>query len=76
MHALIRMPMSRACGPCITRGASGFSSPFYQNEVLERYGAIESKLITLRQLTVFGRRLTQDKLLKSANYLRTELPVR
>ncbi|KAG0280600.1 hypothetical protein BGZ96_001508 [Linnemannia gamsii] len=32
--------------------------------------------ITLRQLVFFGRNMQPDKLLKSANYVRTELPVR
>ncbi|KAJ3082746.1 hypothetical protein HDU99_001695 [Rhizoclosmatium hyalinum] len=49
---------------------------FYQNTVVEKYASRESKLVTLRQLTVFGRNLTFDKLLRSANYVREELPVR
>ena len=49
---------------------------FYHNDILEKYASNQTKLVTLRQLTVFGRRLTREKLLKSANYLRTELPVR
>jgi branched-subunit alpha-ketoacid dehydrogenase kinase len=32
--------------------------------------------ISLRQLTFFGRRLTEQRLLSSANYVRTELPTR
>jgi len=32
--------------------------------------------ITLRQLVFFGRNMQEDKLFKSANYVRTELPVR
>lgn len=54
------------------------SSPqsFYQNRILEQYASQETKRVTLRQLTVFGRTLTMEKLLKSANYVRTELPVR
>ncbi|KAI8812532.1 hypothetical protein BJ742DRAFT_792737 [Cladochytrium replicatum] len=49
---------------------------FYQNRILEQYAAQETKRVTLRQLTVFGRHLTGEKLLKSANYARSELPVR
>ncbi|KAI9102475.1 hypothetical protein DFS34DRAFT_609306 [Phlyctochytrium arcticum] len=49
---------------------------FYQNRILEQYASQETKRVTLRQLTVFGRTLTEDKLLKSANYVRAELPVR
>lgn len=32
--------------------------------------------MTLRQLVLFGRQITEDKLIASANYVRTELPVR
>ena len=32
--------------------------------------------ISLRQLTFFGRKLTQNRLLESANYVRMELPTR
>lgn len=32
--------------------------------------------MSLRQLTVFGRSLTEDRLISSANYVRTELPTR
>ncbi|KAL2918551.1 putative protein kinase [Polyrhizophydium stewartii] len=49
---------------------------FYHNRVLEKYLKQDTKRVTLRQLTVFGRNLTEDKLLRSANYVRAELPVR
>ncbi|KAJ1680169.1 [Pyruvate dehydrogenase (acetyl-transferring)] kinase 2, mitochondrial [Spiromyces aspiralis] len=49
---------------------------FYQNRVLDRYSVQEPKKVSLRQLVLFGRQLTEDKLLSSANYVRTELPVR
>ncbi|KAJ3176780.1 hypothetical protein HK101_010375 [Irineochytrium annulatum] len=52
------------------------SHGFYNNRVLERYAERETKRVTLRQLTVFGRHLTEEKLIKSANYVREELPVR
>ncbi|KAJ1553723.1 hypothetical protein HK405_007090, partial [Cladochytrium tenue] len=45
-------------------------------EVLERYAARPARRVTLRQLTVFGRRLTVERILASANYVREELPVR
>ncbi|KAJ3147688.1 hypothetical protein HDU86_007937 [Geranomyces michiganensis] len=58
-----------------TRGLA--SAPtFYENRVLEHYAAQETRRVTLRQLTVFGKTLSQEKLLKSANYVRAELPVR
>lgn len=67
----------RVCGTMLRRYLqTRTGNAFYQNDVLERYGSIDTKLITMRQLMVFGRRLTKEKLLKSSNYLRTELPVR
>lgn len=36
----------------------------------------EARPISLRQLTFFGRTLTEKRLLESANYVRTELPIR
>ncbi|KAJ3208007.1 hypothetical protein HDU67_007082 [Dinochytrium kinnereticum] len=54
----------------------GGSSAFYNNRILERYAARETKRVTLRQLTVFGRNLSEEKLIRSGNYVREELPVR
>lgn len=36
----------------------------------------EARPISLRQLTVFGRSLTESRLLSSANYVRSEIPTR
>lgn len=60
-----------------SRGRSLFVD-FYKNRVLEKYSNKEQKAITLKQLTVFGRSSTMnlEKLLRSANYIREELPVR
>jgi len=49
---------------------------FYQNRILDPYVNQAVNPITLRQLVFFGRNMQEDKLLKSANYVRTELPVR
>ncbi|KAG0047843.1 hypothetical protein BGZ83_007200 [Gryganskiella cystojenkinii] len=49
---------------------------FYQNRILDPYVNQPVNPITLRQLVFFGRNMQEDKLLKSANYVRTELPVR
>ncbi|KAJ3063767.1 hypothetical protein HDU98_000447 [Podochytrium sp. JEL0797] len=68
MHASLRTPR---------RQATTFANRnFYQNTVVEKYAARETKRVTLRQLTVFGRSLSEEKLLRSANYVREELPVR
>ncbi|KAJ1979953.1 [Pyruvate dehydrogenase (acetyl-transferring)] kinase 2, mitochondrial [Dimargaris verticillata] len=64
-------------------GPLGFVAPrrwkhpqFYQNRVLDGYLVKPTKQITLRQLVVFGRHVTADRLFLSANYVRQELPVR
>ncbi|KAF8558745.1 alpha-ketoacid dehydrogenase kinase [Imleria badia] len=51
---------------------------FYQNRQLDIYAAKEAHRLTLRQLVFFGRQMDNDRLIKasSANYVRTELPVR
>ncbi|KAI9136516.1 hypothetical protein BKA69DRAFT_1103591 [Paraphysoderma sedebokerense] len=49
---------------------------FYQNRVLDPYVNKEPKRVTLRQLVTFGRNMNEDKLLRSANHIRHELPVR
>lgn len=51
-------------------------SQFYHNKQLELYASKEAKPLTLRQLVFFGRSMNEDRLFKSANYVRTELPVR
>ncbi|KXN89614.1 [3-methyl-2-oxobutanoate dehydrogenase [lipoamide]] kinase, mitochondrial [Leucoagaricus sp. SymC.cos] len=49
---------------------------FYQNRQLELYAAKEAQRLTLRQLVFYGRHMNEERLIKSANYVRTELPVR
>ncbi|RDL40904.1 Alpha-ketoacid dehydrogenase kinase, N-terminal [Venustampulla echinocandica] len=43
---------------------------------LDQWVAREARPISLRQLMVFGRTLTESRLISSANYVRTELPAR
>ncbi|KAG5968709.1 hypothetical protein E4U56_000252 [Claviceps arundinis] len=43
---------------------------------LDEWVAREARPISLRQLMVFGRSLTEARLISSANYVRTELPAR
>ncbi|KAH6654987.1 branched-chain alpha-ketoacid dehydrogenase [Truncatella angustata] len=45
-------------------------------QVLDEWVAKEARPISLRQLMVFGRQLTESRLISSANYVRTELPTR
>ncbi|KAJ0161971.1 [Pyruvate dehydrogenase (acetyl-transferring)] kinase 2, mitochondrial [Colletotrichum tanaceti] len=52
------------------------SSTWRPVSVLDEWVAREARPISLRQLMVFGRSLTESRLLSSANYVRTELPTR
>ncbi|KAK2742057.1 serine threonine-protein kinase [Colletotrichum kahawae] len=52
------------------------SSNWRPVSVLDEWVAKEARPISLRQLMVFGRSLTESRLLSSANYVRTELPTR
>ncbi|KAI0805570.1 branched-chain alpha-ketoacid dehydrogenase [Xylaria sp. FL0064] len=45
-------------------------------QALDEWVAKEARPISLRQLMVFGRSLTEARLISSANYVRTELPTR
>ncbi|KAI0544068.1 branched-chain alpha-ketoacid dehydrogenase kinase [Xylaria curta] len=45
-------------------------------QALDEWVAKEARPISLRQLMVFGRSLTEERLISSANYVRTELPTR
>ncbi|KAI1654878.1 alpha-ketoacid dehydrogenase kinase [Daldinia decipiens] len=45
-------------------------------QVLDEWVIKEARPISLRQLMVFGRSLTEARLISSANYVRTELPTR
>lgn len=49
---------------------------FYQNEVLMNYSRKEPHPVSLRQLAGFGKTLTKQKILISANFVRLELPIR
>ncbi|KAK9478556.1 branched-chain alpha-ketoacid dehydrogenase [Lipomyces japonicus] len=52
------------------------SRHFYQNEALLDFASREPRLISLKQLAFFGRRLNDEKILQSANFVRQELPAR
>ncbi|KAI8150085.1 branched-chain alpha-ketoacid dehydrogenase kinase [Fennellomyces sp. T-0311] len=49
---------------------------FYRNKVLDEYVRLQTTPITLRQLLFYERQLNTERLLKSANYVRRELPIR
>ncbi|KAK4204210.1 branched-chain alpha-ketoacid dehydrogenase [Triangularia verruculosa] len=60
-----------------TSSQSHIHSPQWRPvSVLDEWVAKEARPISLRQLMVFGRSLTESRLISSANYVRTELPTR
>ncbi|EME81602.1 uncharacterized protein MYCFIDRAFT_32163 [Pseudocercospora fijiensis CIRAD86] len=50
--------------------------PCGPSNALDEWVAREARPISLRQLTFFGRTLTEKRLIESANYVRVELPTR
>ncbi|KPM38362.1 hypothetical protein AK830_g8201 [Neonectria ditissima] len=59
------------------RHASNLSNPSWRPvSILDEWVAKEARPISLRQLMVFGRSLTETRLISSANYVRSELPTR
>ncbi|KAI9473618.1 MAG: branched-chain alpha-ketoacid dehydrogenase [Benjaminiella poitrasii] len=49
---------------------------FYLNKILDNYCSQSPTPLTLRQLLFYERHCNTERLLKSANYVRTELPIR
>ena len=49
---------------------------FYQNEVLMQYSKKDPHPVSLRQLAGYGKKLTKQKIIASANFVRLELPIR
>ncbi|KAI8051366.1 branched-chain alpha-ketoacid dehydrogenase, partial [Gilbertella persicaria] len=49
---------------------------FYLNKTLDHYYSQNPTPLTLRQLIFYERHCNTERLLKSANYVRTELPIR
>ncbi|KAF7716433.1 PDK/BCKDK protein kinase family protein [Penicillium ucsense] len=50
--------------------------PWRPATALDEWAERQARPISLRQLTFFGRTLTEPRLISSANYVRTELPTR
>ncbi|CAK4019021.1 [Pyruvate dehydrogenase (acetyl-transferring)] kinase 2, mitochondrial [Lecanosticta acicola] len=50
--------------------------PWRPSHVLDEWVAREARPVSLRRLTFFGRTLTEERLISSANYVRLELPTR
>lgn len=50
--------------------------PWRPSNVLDEWVSREARPVSLRRLTFFGRTLTEERLISSANYVRLELPTR
>lgn len=58
------------------RRLASTAPPWRPAAILDEWVQKEARPISLRQLTFFGRTLTEARLLSSANYVRNELPTR
>lgn len=67
---------ARASSPGDVRRSTTSALHFYQNRQLDLYTSKDAHRLSLRQLVFFGRHMNEERLIKSANYVRTELPVR
>ncbi|KAI0335479.1 alpha-ketoacid dehydrogenase kinase N-terminal domain-containing protein [Cubamyces sp. BRFM 1775] len=78
------LPTSSSTPRVRRSGGRGISTAvhFYQNRQLEEYASKPATRLTLRQLVFFGKSMNAERLIKasyicgSANYVRTELPIR
>ncbi|KAI0939949.1 hypothetical protein AcV5_001188 [Taiwanofungus camphoratus] len=70
------VPHGRVHARCNDSRSVSTAVHFYQNRQLELYASKQAQRLTLRQLVFFGRSMNEERLIKSANYVRTELPVR
>ncbi|CEP12560.1 hypothetical protein [Parasitella parasitica] len=59
-----------------TTTASSHGQHFYMNKTLDTYYSQSPTPLTLRQLIFYERHCNTERLLKSANYVRSELPIR
>ncbi|KJY02288.1 pyruvate dehydrogenase kinase like protein [Zymoseptoria brevis] len=84
MVSLLRLPAPvRTRAYAVAAAAAGSKAPpttvpppWRPSNVLDDWVTREARPISLRQLTFFGRTLTEERLLSSANYVRLELPTR
>jgi pyruvate dehydrogenase kinase 2/3/4 len=62
--------------PTTSPTATPTPPPWRPASILDDWVKREARPISLRQLTFFGRTLTESRLISSANYVRLELPTR
>ncbi|KIW07363.1 uncharacterized protein PV09_02209 [Verruconis gallopava] len=71
-----RLPLTRHLATEQFKHAAHTAPAWRPSVALDEWVQRDAKPISLRQLTYFGRTLTESRLLSSANYVRTELPTR
>jgi pyruvate dehydrogenase kinase 2/3/4 len=76
LPAAIRTQAFATSTTTTTSSAAPVPPPWRPASILDDWVQREARPISLRQLTFFGRTLTESRLISSANYVRTELPTR
>lgn len=81
LETLLRLPAALRTRAFATAASTASSQstippPWRPSAVLDDWVQREARPISLRQLTFFGRTLTESRLVSSANYVRLELPTR
>lgn len=84
MNNLLKLPASvrsrayaATTGSRLTEGIqSPIPPPWRPSHILDDWVSREAHPVSLRRLTFFGRTLTEERLISSANYVRLELPTR
>ncbi|PSS00785.1 branched-chain alpha-ketoacid dehydrogenase [Coniella lustricola] len=74
--ALAARPSSRPLWPAREQTRAAHHHRWRAVSILDDWVSKEARPISLRQLMVFGRSLNEQRLISSANYVRTELPRR
>ncbi|KAI1124819.1 branched-chain alpha-ketoacid dehydrogenase kinase [Nemania abortiva] len=75
-HAIYRPRINSSSERTVARRWTHTTAKWRPVQALDEWVAKEARPISLRQLMVFGRSLTEARLISSANYVRTELPTR
>jgi pyruvate dehydrogenase kinase 2/3/4 len=74
--ALRTQAFATAATPTTSSATTPTPPPWRPASILDDWVQREARPISLRQLTFFGRTLTESRLISSANYVRLELPTR
>ncbi|KAI0115518.1 branched-chain alpha-ketoacid dehydrogenase kinase [Nemania sp. FL0031] len=75
-RATYTLRIGSSCERIVARRWTHTTAKWRPAQALDEWVSREARPISLRQLMVFGRSLTEARLISSANYVRTELPTR